>query len=65
MPVLVCAGPALTQTSTAFSFVCCRVRSYMFADASAFNADLSKWVVSSVTDMRYVCARRGEQRGAE
>ena len=30
----------------------------MFNGAAAFNADLSKWVMSSVTDMRFVCCER-------
>ena len=30
----------------------------MFFDATAFNADLSKWDTSSVTALRFVCCER-------
>ena len=60
--MLVCG---CADTPPPFSFVCCRVRSYMFYGASSFNGDLSKWEVSGVTSMQCVCVARGEQRGAD
>ena len=42
------------DTPPPFSFVCCRVRSSMFNDASSFNGDISKWDVSGVDHMGWV-----------
>ncbi len=47
-PMLLVCGCA--DTPPPFSFVCCRVRSYMFYN-TPFNGDLSKWEVSGVMDM--------------
>ena len=46
-----CWSAACADTSPPFSFVCCRVRSTMFYQASSFNGDLSKWDVSGATSM--------------
>ena len=60
-PMCSCAD----TTPPPLSFVCCRVRSAMFYEATSFNGDLSKWEVSGVTSMGCVCVARGEQRGAD
>ena len=58
--VLVCG---CADTPPPFSFVCCRVRSFMFNGARSFHGDLSKWKVSAVTNMMCVCVA-GESSAA-